>query len=100
MSAKEQATTIPIRVTPKAQSNAVLGVAVDDADRSEVCVRVTAAPEGGKANKAVCEAVAKSLGIAKGKVCVVRGETSRHKMVEVDLDEKTVESWIEGLPRV
>lgn len=47
-------------------------------------LRVTAPPEGGKANAAVAVVLAKALGVPKGAVRVVRGETSRHKQVEVE----------------
>jgi hypothetical protein len=47
-------------------------------------VRVRAVPEGGKANTAVCTAVAKALGVPKSAVDVVRGGASRHKQVEVE----------------
>jgi hypothetical protein len=47
-------------------------------------VRVTAPPEDGKANAAVCKLVAKTLGVPKSAVRVVRGESARHKMLEID----------------
>jgi len=46
-------------------------------------VRVTVAPESGKANSAVCVTVAKSLGVPKTSVTVVRGATSRHKLLDI-----------------
>ena len=46
-------------------------------------VRVTAAPEGGKASAAVCAVVAKALRVPKSAVSVVRGATARHKVLEV-----------------
>jgi len=46
-------------------------------------MRVTAPPAGGEANAAVCKLVAKSLGVPKSSVAVVRGGASRHKLVEV-----------------
>ena len=94
-----ETTLIPVHAMPKAAKNAVTGVGVDDAGRAEVQVRVTVAPEGGKANKAVCEVVAKALGIPKGAVRVARGETSRHKMVEVAASAADVQAWMDGLPR-
>ncbi|MCH9039690.1 MAG: DUF167 domain-containing protein [Chloroflexi bacterium] len=67
-----------IRVQPKAGRNAI-EVAGD-----KVTVRVTAAPEGGKANDAVVELLAKRLGVAKGRVSIVRGHKSRDKTVLID----------------
>ena len=46
-------------------------------------VSVSAAPERGKANEAVVEVVAEALGVKRGQVRVVRGETSRQKTVSV-----------------
>lgn len=46
-------------------------------------LKVTAPPEDGKANAAVCKLLAKALGVPKSAVVVTRGESSRHKTVEV-----------------
>lgn len=67
-----------IRVQPKAGRNAI-EVAGD-----KVTLRVTAAPEGGKANDAVVALLAKRLGVAKGRVSIVRGHKSRDKTVLID----------------
>lgn len=62
-------------------------------------MRVTAPPEGGKANAAVCKVLAKALGVPKSRVRVVRGDTARHKSVEVTaLDPGSVDGWMAGLP--
>lgn len=73
------AVRIAVHATPKAGRDEVCGWRGD-----ELSVRVTAAPEGGKANAAVCEVLAKALGVPKSAVRVVRGDTSRHKSVEVE----------------
>lgn len=46
--------------------------------------RVSAPPVDGKANKALCRLIAKSVGVAPSKVSVVRGEKSRDKLVRVE----------------
>ena len=70
---------LQIRVRPRASGNSVeLG------DAGLVTVRVTAAPERGKANKAVVALLAKRLGVPKSSVTLVRGLTSRDKVVRVD----------------
>ena len=91
---------IAVHVSPKAGRNQISGIATDDSGRTEVLVRVTAAPEGGKANKAVCDTVARSLGIARGRVSVVRGETSRHKMISIGAEQDAVDEWLDSLPKV
>ena len=53
-------------------------------------IRVTAPPEGGKANAAVCELIANVGGVPKSNVAVLRA-SSRNKLVEVDgADEATL----------
>jgi hypothetical protein len=47
-------------------------------------VKVAAAPEKGKANRALCEFIAEKLGVAKSKVRIVSGETSRLKRIHID----------------
>ena len=47
-------------------------------------LRVTAPPEGGRANEAVASLLAETLGIAKSRVQIVQGHGSRDKMVSVE----------------
>ena len=44
---------------------------------------VKAAPEKGKANKALIELIAKEYKVSKSRVKVIKGETSRSKVIEV-----------------
>ena len=63
-----------VRVQPKARANAVLGW------RGEALrVTVTAAPEDGKANRAVIELLAATLSVPPSSISLVRGATSRDK---------------------
>ncbi len=48
-------------------------------------VRVSAPPEKGKANERVIELLAKHYGVRKSAVRIIRGETSREKLIEIDL---------------
>ena len=47
-------------------------------------MHVTAPPEGGKANAAVVELLAKRLGVGKTMVRIVAGDKARNKTVVVD----------------
>jgi uncharacterized protein (TIGR00251 family) len=54
-------------------------------------VRVTAPPVDGRANKALCRLLAKRVGTAPTNVTVIRGESSRDKVVRFDgVDRATV----------
>jgi uncharacterized protein (TIGR00251 family) len=68
-----------IRVTPRSSRNRI-----EVAEDGSVKIWVMAAPTDGQANQAVCEAIAKKLGVAKSAVSVVRGDTSRSKTICVD----------------
>jgi uncharacterized protein YggU (UPF0235/DUF167 family) len=46
-------------------------------------VRVTAAPEGGEANRAVIALLAEALGVAPSRIALVRGAASRDKLFRV-----------------
>jgi len=70
---------IAVHVTPKSGRDEVVGWR-----GTELAVRVTAPPEGGKATAAVCKVIASSLRIAKTKVQVVRGDTARHKVLDIE----------------
>ena len=88
---------LALRLTPRSGRDAVLGVK-DVQGLLEVQACVTAPPDNGKANKALCKLIASELGIAKSKVEVVQGQTSRHKRLAIAADEQTVSSWLSGLP--
>lgn len=69
-----------MRVHPGARRDALGGFRADGALKLEV----TAAPEGGRANRAVEAVLAEALGLPPSRVSVVRGQGSRHKWVEVE----------------
>lgn len=50
----------------------------------EIRIRVGAPPEGGKANAAAQEALAHALGVAKGRLTLVRGVRARSKLFRLD----------------
>ena len=75
--------TLAVHVTPKSGRDEVVGWR-----GSELAVRVTSPPEGGKANTAVCKVIAGALRVPKTSVRVVRGDTARHKVLEIaDIDD-------------
>ncbi|MBO0769340.1 MAG: DUF167 domain-containing protein [Solirubrobacterales bacterium] len=47
-------------------------------------VRVTAPPLDGRANNAVRKLLAKRIGVAPSRVSVIRGESGRNKLLEIE----------------
>ncbi len=69
---------LAVRVTPGARSE---GMAIEE---GRVVVKVRAKPQDGAANQAVIQLVASGLGIAKSRVELLRGATSREKLLKID----------------
>jgi uncharacterized protein len=78
--------TIGVRIKPGTSREKV--VQVQD---NEVCIAVTAPPVDGKANEALIKALGKFLGVPKSAVEILRGHTSRIKLVHIcGLDKQSV----------
>jgi uncharacterized protein len=73
-----------VRLTPSGGADRIDGAGRDGEGRAYLKVRVRAPPEDGKANAALEKLIAKTLGVAKTKVSVVRGTTARLKALEVE----------------
>jgi uncharacterized protein (TIGR00251 family) len=72
---------VAVHVFPKSAGNQVEGQETDAAGKAWLKVRLTATPEDGKANDALLRLLAKTWGCAPSRLSIVRGETSRHKIV-------------------
>lgn len=72
-------TDIPIRVTPRAHADEIVG----ERD-GVVLVRVRAPPVDDRANLAACRLIATRLGIRPSAVSVVRGGRTRQKIIRVE----------------
>jgi uncharacterized protein (TIGR00251 family) len=72
---------LKVRVTAKSQCDGLPGVyhAADGA--AALSVRVRAAPEQGRANRAVIETMAIAFGVAKSTISIRAGESGRNKTV-------------------
>src|SRR6202035_2839520 len=82
--------SVALRVTPRGGRDDIDGVETLANGRSVVKVRVRAIAEGGEANRAVTELLAKALGVPKAKVRLLSGATSRLKQVAVEGDPKSL----------
>lgn len=84
---------VPVKAQPGGRKNAITGV-----HAGLLKVTVTAAPEKGKANRAIAELLAKSLGLAKSSVELVAGPTSGEK--KFLLNGMTVEAATEKFAEI
>jgi uncharacterized protein len=80
--------SVALRVTPRGGRDDIDGIETLSDGRSVVKVRVRAIADGGEANRAVTELLAKTLGVPKGRVKILSGATSRLKQVAVDGDPR------------
>ena len=78
--------SVALRVMPRGGRDHIDGLETLANGRTVVKIRVRAIAEGGEANRAVVELLAKALGVPKGKIRVLSGATSRLKQIAVDGD--------------
>ncbi|MCA9277774.1 MAG: DUF167 domain-containing protein [Phycisphaerales bacterium] len=69
---------IRVKAVPGAKQDAIAGILGD-----RLKVRVSAAPEGGKANKAICELLARVLKCKPRDVEIISGHTNPEKLVRI-----------------
>ena len=67
-----------LKAVPGASRNEIAGVVGD-----RLKIRVSAPPEGGKANKAICKLLASSLGVKANQISIEQGETNQVKIIRI-----------------
>jgi uncharacterized protein YggU (UPF0235/DUF167 family) len=67
---------LALRVTPGARTEGI------EIDGGRLLVKIRARPQEGAANEAVLALLAQALGMAKSRLSLVRGMTSREKLVQ------------------
>ena len=75
---------LAIKVTPNAKQTEILGPVEIANGETALAIKLKAPPVDGKANAALITFLAKSLGIPKSQVTLVRGKTSRVKVLEFE----------------
>lgn len=76
--AEDASVTINVRVVPKASRSEVVGM-----HDGVLRVRIAAPPVDGAANAELIRVLAKHFGVKKSLIKIVRGETSKTKVVKV-----------------
>ncbi len=70
---------IKVKVKPNASRNEIKEI-----EKNYYEIRVTVVPEKGKANKKVVELLSKHLKKPKSKIKLIKGETSKEKIFEIE----------------
>jgi len=83
---KDEECIIDVKVIPKAKKSEIVGW-----ENDQLKIRVTAAPEKGKANEEVVKLLSKKLGIPKRQITIVQGKTSRQKKIKIPSNLNTVQ---------
>jgi uncharacterized protein len=69
---------IEVKVDPRSSKNEIVG-----AVENVIKIKLTAPPVGGAANELLVELLAKRFNIRKSDVLILKGETSRHKLIKL-----------------
>jgi len=72
--------TISIKVLPRSSRNEVVGEMED----GTLKIKLTAPPVDGKANEALIELLADHFDIAKNKIKILKGLTSKNKIIQIN----------------
>jgi uncharacterized protein len=84
--------TLHLRVTPRGGRNGVTRF-----EDGVLHVRVAAAPAEGAANHAVVELVSDALSVARSRITIRSGATSRNKVIEIDgIDDDALAARLAG----
>jgi len=69
---------LSVKLQPRASKNEIVGPLGE-----ELRIKVTAPPVDAAANEALLRLLAEALSLPRGKVELVRGHTSRHKVIKI-----------------
>jgi len=83
---------LDVKATPKAARDEIKGWR-----EGVLLVRVTVAPENGKANAAIVALLSKAAHVPKSVFELVSGETNRNKSFRLASHVEAVQAWVEGL---
>ncbi len=84
-----------VRVTPRAGRDRLEGV-IDLPGGPALKIAVSAPPEGGKANAALCKVLAKFFVTAKSNIAVTSGASARTKQVAIAGDGTTLAAVLDA----
>lgn len=86
----EEGCILAVLATPKAAKDAIGDIHQDAGGKAWLRVRVTTAPEDGKANKAIIKLLSKQWKIPASAMRVLSGETARQKRLFISISYQEV----------
>lgn len=95
--AEPDAARLSVRLTPGGGRDAIDGWERGPGGEILVKARVSAPPEGGKANKSLIALLAKALRVPKTSIEIVSGETSRNKNLRIAADPEVLVEKLDAL---
>jgi len=69
-------------------------------DGNELTVGINAPPVEGAANSKLIEILSEWLNIGKNKIVFVGGQTSRHKILQINIDEAIINNKLSEVPKL
>ncbi|MDY7034257.1 MAG: DUF167 domain-containing protein [Thermodesulfobacteriota bacterium] len=75
----ESGVVLKVWLQPKSSRNEIKGLHGDT-----LRVSVTSPPIEGRANKALCDLMAKEFGVSKSQIEIIKGHKSRTKIIKID----------------
>lgn len=81
---------VAVRLSPKSSHNTVVGIEDDGRGGAVLKVKVTAAPEHGKANKALIKLLSKSWRLPASSISLVSGAKDRNKVLLIEGDGRAL----------
>ena len=94
---RERGIELAVKVTPRAARAVVDGVVLDASGGAWLAVRVTAPPDSGRANAALCRLLATALGVPPSSVALLAGAAARWKRVGVQGDPEELAARVAQL---
>ena len=79
MTSPRQHDRLDVKVTPGAARSEITGVV-----EGVLHLKIAAPPAHGKANRELIDFLSRALGVGRSAVSIVKGQASRHKLVEVE----------------
>ncbi|MBI1953982.1 MAG: DUF167 domain-containing protein [Proteobacteria bacterium] len=93
---KEGSFFLYVKIIPKASFNGIQSVFVET-NATYLKIALTAAPEDGKANKALLSLLAKTLKLAKNSFEIIKGEKDRKKIIHIQGDSSSLKLLMEKI---